>query len=257
MVDVLYDYQLAMALATENVQDGKLAELEYQYTQAVFKKHGITDEEFRLSMAHYARNPKDMLAITDKVSQRITGEDKKTERGDNENTYETRDTLVLWENRQGLALTSNSNNRYEINIPAKDLKECDRLLMGFSAKWIYREGAKFGVCMLSVTFDNDSTATATEAIREFSKSQAVSISIPQGRKAIKVKATIYQSAFWKKYPQVLALDDLALWGIKTTKNGPKEPAKPTTEQDSTPPNLPGGEPVNPKLKADTSTAATH
>lgn len=257
MVDVLYDYQLAMALASENVQDGgKLAELEYQYTQAVFKKHGITDEEFRLSMAHYARNPKDMLAITEKVSQRITGDSKTTEQADNDNVFEKRDTLVLWENRQGLALTSNSNNHYEIDVPAKSLKECNRLLFGFNTKWIYREGAKFGVCMLYVTFDNDSTATVTETIREFSKSQAISINIPQGRKAIKAKATIYQSAFWQKYPQVLSLSDLALWGIKTTKNEPKEPAKPAEGTDKAP-NLPGKEPVNPKLQADTSTAATH
>lgn len=257
MIDVLYDYQVAMALATENVKEGKLAELEYEYTQAVFKKHGITDEEFRLSMAHYARNPKDMLAITDKVSERLTGEEKKADRtGDGANTYESTDTLVLWENRKGLALTSNSNNRYDFDIPSSKLKPCDRLILGFDTKWIYREGTKFGTFIFSVTFDNDSTATFTESIREFSKTQSTSVNVPQGRKVTQAHVTIYQSAFWQKYPQVLALSNLALWGIKTTKNEPKEPAKPADEAE-TKPNLPGGEPVNPKLKADTSAAATH
>lgn len=231
MVDVLYDYQIAMALAAEDAKSGELAEVEYRYTQAVFKKHDITDEEFKLSVAHFARNPKELLAITDKVNERITGESAKTEVDKSQSSSLSRDTLVLWENRRGVVLTSSSNNRYECNIPASALKPCDRLIFGFTTKWFYREGTKFGTVSLTATFDNDSTAVVNESLREFATSQAVSINVPQGRSLRKVKAVIYQSAIWQKTPQVLALSDLALWGIKTTNDVPKEPARPSVSTD--------------------------
>lgn len=233
MVDVLYDYQLAMSLATENAEPGQLAELEYRYAAAVFHKHQITEDEFNLSIAHYVRDPKAMLAITEKVSERLTGEAKQAQAamvGVNEDGTRT-DTTVVWQDRTGFVLTANGNNRHSISIPGHSVKPCERLLFGFKSKWIYREGGKSGGVVMSVTFDNDSVGCVSDIVREFSNSQGISITVPKGRKIKHVDIQLYQSARWQKYPQVMSVNDLSLWGISTTKvekpaaadNPPKAP----------------------------------
>lgn len=271
MVDVLYDYQLAMALASENAHDGNLAELEYRYAQGVFKKHKISEGTFRISVAHYARDPKQMLAITNKVSERLTGEIKESagKSGDGRFDGMRTDTIVLWENRNGCVLTANYNNHVSYNIPAGSLKPCERLLLGFEPMWIYREGAKSGGVIFTVKFDNDSVANRSETLREYGQSQGVSIDVPEGRHVKSVNVSIYQSARWQKYPQVLSLTNFSLWGIKTTK--PDETPQPTdstsansTTANSATPNsatpnsasaerpVPGAAPANRSLAPDTT-----
>lgn len=218
MADVLYDYQLAVALSSELPAEGSLAEQEYKYTHAVFAKHKITEDEFNLSIAHYARDPKAMLEITNKVSERLTKEVQQSQddvaRQEQERFSSQTDTIVVWENRSGTILTANGRNTYEQHISGKSIPKCDRLLLGFSASWVYREGVKNGNVMMMVTFDNDSISITTDNIREYDRSQGVSVKVPKGRKVKDVKVQFYQTAWWKKYPQIISLTDLSLWCIK-------------------------------------------
>lgn len=218
MADVLYDYQLAVALSSELPAEGSLAEQEYKYTHAVFAKHKITEDEFNLSIAHYARDPKAMLEITNKVSERLTKEVQQSQddvaRQEQERFASQTDTIVVWENRSGTILTANGRNTFEQDISGKRIPKCDRLLLGFSASWVYREGVKNGNVMMMVTFDNDSICITTDNIREYDRSQGVSVKVPKGRKVKDVKVQFYQTAWWKKYPQIISLTDLSLWCIK-------------------------------------------
>lgn len=233
MVDILYDYQMAMALASENAEQGKLAETEYRYANAVFKKHGITDEDFNLSVAHYARDPKQMLAITDKVSARLSSEMEQTElKHDDDNLMpnERLDTVVVWEDRAGTILTANYNNLYSFSLSGEKFASCERVVFGSRTKWIYREGMKSGTVILSVTFDNDSVGRQQSPMRDYDRSQGLSVTVPEGRRVKKVDVNVYQNARWQKYPQVLSLGDLSLWNIKKTKNDDNK--KPNRENKS-------------------------
>lgn len=216
MVDVLYDYQLALSLANENAKDGNLAELEYRYTQAVFRKHKIKSDEFDLSLAHYARNSKQMLDITNKVSKRLSDDvENSKDMHTTPNGVKT-DTTVIWENRKGILLTANGRNHHMISLDGSQVIKCDRLMFGFKSSWLSQEGNKTGCVILSVKFDNDSTASRNDMIRQYDKSQGVSITIPEGRKVKDVKVYLHQSGRWFRNPQVLSISDLALWGIRTS-----------------------------------------
>lgn len=214
MVDVLYDYQLAMALAAEDTPEGKLAETEYRYTQAVFRKHSITDQEFQLSVAHYARDPKTMLDITKRVTRRFE------EQGDLAAAIPTpdgqqHDTLVLYRNTGGAVLTANGHNRHTTTIAIPSKPTIDQLLVSFRSRWISREGLKSATVLVTTTFDNDSTARRVEAVREYGTSQGITVPVPPGRKAQTLTLHFLLAAPYSKVQNVVALDDVALRAITT------------------------------------------
>lgn len=275
MIDVLYDYQLALALASETTdgESASVAENEMKYTQAVFRKYKLTEDEFNLSFAHYARDPKQMMAITEAVSKRFNEEMEKSAAETRNKTAEhSSDTMVVWENRRGTILAANGANRYEIEIPKQALAKVKnkgdeylRVLFGFQSNWICREGQKIGGVVLNVTFDNDSTAILTETIREYSRSQGVGVNVPEGRSVRAVTIHLYQSARWERHPQLLCLSNLSLWAIRTKKassgSGSRSEAHSSTDvsdpadTESTPPadmdndgpNPEGGERTTPKI----------
>lgn len=223
MVDVLYDYQLAVALANES-SEGNNAEIEMSYIQAVFRKHHITEDEYNLSIAHYSRDPKQMISITEQVSKRLAEElegESKTDYARQDNEMST-DTMLVWDHRRGLILSAANSNRQEFDIPIRKKiasvtgKNAVRILFGFKSDWIYREGQKNGGIVMKVTFDNDSTTVKTETIREYGNSQGLSVVVPNGRSVKAVKIHLYQSALWQRYPQILSLRDLTLWAINTS-----------------------------------------
>ncbi len=224
MVDVLYDYQLALALADNSTKTSEAAQNEYLYTKAVFKKHEITEEEFNLSVAHYARDPKKMLAITKKVSEKLSNEVSKTQ-GNMEDSFNgtrlSSDTVVVWQSNSDIVLSANGDNYHEFNIPGKNIGSGDRLVFGFKSNWAYREGSKNGYFVMRVIYDNDSVAVKTDAIREFGSSQGFGIPLSKTRKVKNVNVQLYQIAGWRTYPQILYLRDFVLWRM-TTKELPAD-----------------------------------
>lgn len=218
MVDVLYDYQLALALAAEDTDEGKLAETEYRYTQAVFRKHQITDQEFQLSIAHYARDPRMMLDITKSVTKRF--EEQGEQYAQNVATEEgaKHDTVVLYRRMGGVVLTANGHNRHSVSINVPKNINSDHLLVSYRARWIYREGVKAGTLIITTEYDNDSTARRVEPVREYGLSQGVSLLVPQGRRITTVKLDFIQGARWAKFQQVLSLDNIALRAIVAKKS---------------------------------------
>lgn len=218
MVDVLYDYQLALALASEQTAEGKLAETEYRYTQAVFRKHMITDQEFQLSLAHYARDPKTMLDITKRVTRRF--EEQGGISGTNDpfaSAGIAQDTVVLYRNAGGVVLSANGHTSHSVNIPVGSNLNADRLVVSFLARWICREGIKSGAVLITANFDNDSIAQRSESIREYGYTQGITIAVPDGRRVKNVTIDFVQSAQWSKNQQVLAIDDIALRAIVAQK----------------------------------------
>lgn len=225
MVDVLYDYQLALALASEETEQGKQAETEYRYTQAALRKHQISDQEFQLSIAHYARDPKTMLDITKRVTERfeVQGGTMHTDRTITDDGM-PQDTLVLYRNVGGALLTANGRNNYSVNIAVAQNIDADRLLVSFTARWLYREGVKSGAVFVTTRFDNDSIGQCQESVREYGFSQGVTVPVPVGRRVKSVTLDFVQSAQWARTQQILALDDIALRAIVATR--PKQAVSP-------------------------------
>ena len=223
MADILYDYNLANGLASETASSDSAAILQYKYTKAVFAKHGITQSEFEMSMAHYARDPKALSALTKGIEERLNKEiediQASVEAERKEQFAQQTDTISVWENRNGVVLCANSVNTYEHFVKGKDLEKGDRIIFSLKTNWIYKETNRVGVMMLGLTYDNDSTSIHTEVIRENNHSQSIFVNIPDGRKVKTARLKVIQSAGWRKEPQFLSLRDMVLWSINTKKHG--------------------------------------
>lgn len=214
MVDVLYDYQMAMALAAEETEQGKLAETEYRYTQAVLRKHMLTDQEFQLSIAHYARDPKMMLDITKRVTKRFEEQTDFAATGaDGDSFTYSADTVLLYRNMGSILLTANGHNRASIEVPVSQKVKADRIFVSFISRWLSQEPVKNGSVIITTQFDNDSTARRAEAIREYNRTQGISVPVPDGRHVKTITVDFLQSGRWSKLEQVLSLDDVALRAI--------------------------------------------
>lgn len=247
LIDVLYDYQLAVALAEQEAPAGKTAETEYRYTQAVLAKHGITDQTFELSLAHYARNPKTMLQITEAVNMRLTGEKNEvntptqnesanaTVADDMEASTPVADTTLVWKHTTGIVLNANGRNRIVWDLPAARIDGHQRLLLRFSPQWVYREGSKNAVVTARITYSNDSVAVFNENIREYQDQQLMTIPLAEGRKLKSLTLQVFQTARWQPYPQMLCLSNFSLVGIKaaTQHSTPQKTSSTDTANDST------------------------
>lgn len=221
MVDVLHDYQLAMAYARQqNGSSKEQSELEYKYSQAVFVKYHVTEDEFNLSMAHYARDPKTMLAITKKVSERLAK--KVNEQSDaidakrNQEAAERAariDTVEIWQRPEGVLLAANGDNFCEFDIPADGVLPNSQLLLKFNKMWVYREGSKNAQIFFTITYSGDSVSVLTDNIREYANDRGYVFLNNSKRKVKSLKLQIYQNAMWQTYPQLLSLTDFVLYNV--------------------------------------------
>lgn len=110
MEDVLYDYHLAQAM-TDWVPDRE-GESNQPYLDAVFQKHGITQEEFDSSLVWYNAHADDLKDIYDNLKERFTFESQKLqiEAGDKEMAaliIEGGDTTNLWNGPRIIVLRNN------------------------------------------------------------------------------------------------------------------------------------------------------
>ena len=71
MEDILYDYQLADAMAQ---QSSDYAYNQVLYREAVFKKYGITSAEFDSSMVYYTRHTESLHKIYENLAERLRNE---------------------------------------------------------------------------------------------------------------------------------------------------------------------------------------
>ena len=99
MTEVLYDYHLAQAMADWVRGDG--TDSNQPLLDAVFAKHGITEEEFDSSLVWYNAHASDLKDIYDELQERFTLESQKLQLVMGENQLaalatESGDTTNLW-----------------------------------------------------------------------------------------------------------------------------------------------------------------
>ena len=141
MENVLYDYHLAQVLTSEMSSASYEKKLHASY---VFKKHGITKEQFDSSLVWYTRYPKQMVRIYSNLEKRITAEIEATSDGYNviagmvASEEMMADTVDLW-NKRSVSLLSSSalTNRVEFNYKADTtFVRGDSLVFSFTARFL-------------------------------------------------------------------------------------------------------------------------
>lgn len=172
MEDILFDYHIAMGMVSENDTN------DYQkrmYEASVFKKHGITEAQFDSSLVYYTRHADAFQSIYENLSKRLSDEavslgavasdansfGENTASGDTTNVWNLSPSLVL--------ATVEPDNVESFHILADSAyHKGDRMILAFDTQFIFQDGYKDGVAMLSVRFSNDSIACQTIHISESS-----------------------------------------------------------------------------------------
>ena len=216
MEDLLYDYHLAQSLA-KNAGDST----DYRtrlYTDAVFRKYGIDEDEFNHTMEWYTRNSEELFKIYQKVEDRYASVaflNKSTGNPYSDMRAEG-DTMNLWCGENFYLLTSTWRNRIDFELPADSTYEKgDRLMWQFDTHWFYRERDKSAIVQIAVVYENDSVASSSSNLMTAGRSE---VSIKLGAKPIKsVHGFVYMQSKWTEQPRILVISDPVLVRFKKKK----------------------------------------
>lgn len=163
MEDILYDYQLADAMAQ---QSSDYAYNQVLYREAVFKKYGITSAEFDSSMVYYTRHTESLHKIYENLAERLRNEALSLGASESEvNRYSSisskGDTANVWNGSKSILLMPTAPyNVSSFDIVADSTYHVgDSFLLTFRCNYIFQEGMRDGVALLAVRYANDSVAT--------------------------------------------------------------------------------------------------
>ncbi len=166
MEDVLCDYHMAQCIA----EAGDSFEVRrYGYVQAVFRKHGITEEEFDRSMVWYSSHAEFLKGIYDRIDARFEAQAAALGIGRGPvdryaNLSNQGDTANIWSGARFFALRPDMwNNRMQFNMPADTtFLPGDAFMWRFMPSFLYKDGSREGHAALMVRFTNDSVAATTQ-----------------------------------------------------------------------------------------------
>lgn len=231
MAEVLYDYQLATALAAQ-VKAGD-SETLLRYRQSVYYKHHISEADFERSMQYYSRQTKKMERVYQLV-QRINpvGSDRVM----TENAVPTQaggDTLVLW-SKKDVTLIANRQNRYVAHLPMSDsLRSGEQLFLRIKPQWHYRQGSKQGVGILMVRFADGEVLSKTQNIYEYEEWLRLQLDIDRDRPVKEIIVQVYQRTKWEPNPQIMNLHDINLLKVSKKLSTKKDESRVEEKTDST------------------------
>lgn len=162
MENILYDYHLADAMARE--AKGGYDKNSLQYRAAVLKKYGVTQAKFDTSMVYYMRHTDQLHTMYEHIAERMEDEARNvgadasggsvTARGDSANVWKAESNMVFIPNQP--------YNVYSFDLRTDTtFHKGDKLLLGFRADFIFQDGMRDGVVMLSVVLNNDSIVSRT------------------------------------------------------------------------------------------------
>ena len=162
MTDILYDYHLASSMAELSANDSANTQ---QYRAAVLKKYEVTQQQFEASLAYYMRHTEQLKAIYEQLNERFTNEASALGAsgisGDNNQFSANGDTANVWHGDAGCVLSLQKPFQLYSFAQQADssFHKGDVLMLNFDANFIFQDGNRDGVAMLSVQFANDSIAS--------------------------------------------------------------------------------------------------
>lgn len=163
MEDILYDYHIADAMYQSNSGE---ATTMIAYKTAVLKKNGVSEAEFDSSMVYYTRHTRLLQKIYESLSTRLSKEALALGASASEiNQYSLNsangDTTNVWMGERSIVFSPYR----PFNLSSFTLKTDttykagDNLWLNFDTQFIYQDGSREAVAMLSVKFNNDSVSS--------------------------------------------------------------------------------------------------
>lgn len=163
MEDILVDYHLVRALAhNTDVPYDSIPLFQARCLQSVFRKHGITQEQFDSSMVYYYTRADRFEAVYKRVAARL--EERalilgatEGEIGKYASLNATGDTANIWADRTRMAMMPTPPfNRWDFRLEVDSTyQRGDSFLLQFMSDYIYQDGSKNGVVYLACTYEDD------------------------------------------------------------------------------------------------------
>ena len=165
--DILYDYHLAEGIRVhDNVAGDTLSLLSYKAN--ILKKYGYTVAEFDSSMLYYTRHTKLLNDIYVSLADRLNKESVAqgstvTELNRYGNISSSSDTTDIWSGERAFVISPyRATNQYYFEEKVDtSFHNGDLLMLDFDTQFIYQDGLRDAIVVLTVTFTNDSIATQT------------------------------------------------------------------------------------------------
>ena len=173
MEKILYDYHLADAMAQQ--ADGGYEKNAFEYRAAVLKKYNVSQGEFDSSMVYYMRHTSELHTMYEHISDRMQEEANKLGASSSGITA-AGDSANVWNGEKSLTLIPNEPyNLYSFNLtPDTTFHKGDKVILSFKADFIFQDGMRDGVAVLSVVLGNDSV---TSNVSHISSSMPMSLMI--------------------------------------------------------------------------------
>lgn len=166
MEDLLVDYYAMRGLAQEESSADSRDYKKALYTEMVFRKHGITKEQFDSSMVYYYSRSERFATIYKHVVERLDRQAvalgaSEGEIGKYLSADASGDTANIWVDRTTMALMPlPPRNRYEFDIAIDStFRKGDKFMLQFMSDYYYQSGSKNGIVVLTASFEGDTTVT--------------------------------------------------------------------------------------------------
>ena len=167
MEDIIYEYCLAQGIVASNGTEYEKKKCDlYVYKMDILKKHGITEAEFDSSMVYYNGHASHLYDIYEKVSERLGNDAVAMGAAASDidkfgSIDASGDTTNIWRERSTVVLSQFSPyNKLSFYIKADSTyKKGDRFMLDFDNKFVYQDGSRSGMAMLSICYDNDSVCS--------------------------------------------------------------------------------------------------
>lgn len=194
---MLVDYYMAKALSQQSKVS--FSEREYTlalYTEAVFKRRGVTQAEFDSSLVYYYTRADRFLEIIGRVSERLDEQAlmlgaSEGEIGKYANYNADGDTANIWSDRRtNVMLPMAPYNRWEFSLEADStFKRGDALMMMFTSDYMYQSGEKNGLLYIAAVYSD----TVVSRILRFTVSGVNQLRVPEDtlRKIRAIKGFFY------------------------------------------------------------------
>ncbi|MBO5699392.1 MAG: DUF4296 domain-containing protein [Bacteroidaceae bacterium] len=219
MADIIYDYHIAQSLVN---QAGDSVDFRLRiYTQAILKKHNVSEEEFDNSLRYYHRNAHLLNGIYQPLSERLNEIVGKTK--DMQFTTDG-DTANIWMGEKFYLLDAVNTKYITLELPADTiLEEGDKLEWTFNVNWLYKEGPKKATALMAIVYEGD-TVTTTHYNLSSTGPQNLSMRIiDKEMKSIRVQAI--QHTEWSSIPKLCLISNIKLIRYHSTQGNASQKAQ--------------------------------
>jgi hypothetical protein len=168
MEDILYDYHVARAMASQHRNSDSPEFNETMYMQAVLKKHGTTQAVLDSSLIYYYGHVDKFAEIYQEVTERLNEEAMSLGAsvgalGDLTTMSLTGDTANIWNGTISQVLVPYAPyNRLQYSLQADTaFRKGDSFMLTWYSNFLYQSGSKDAAAYMAIRYKNDSIASQT------------------------------------------------------------------------------------------------